>query len=87
MTRVQGLMINTQLKIANNEREGMRYPAIDELSTKADSKYKLVYISSKRAKIIEQEEYTSYEDGMCVKPVGQALEEILEDKVKAEFKK
>jgi len=24
-------MINSQLKIANNEREGMRYPAIDEL--------------------------------------------------------
>ena len=43
MTRVQGLMINTQLKIANNEREGMRYPAIDELSTKADSKYTLLY--------------------------------------------
>ena len=39
------------------------------------------------SKIIEQEEYTSYEDGMCVKPVGQALEEILEDKVKCEFKK
>ena len=53
MTRVQGLMINTQLKIANNEREGMRYPAIDELSTKADSKYKLVIAVAERAREIK----------------------------------
>ena len=67
--------------------DGMRYPSVDALLNKIDSKYKLAYAAAKRAKIIEQEEYTSYEDGMCVKPVGQALEEILEDKVKCEFKK
>ena len=53
---------------------------------KIDSKYKLAYAAAKRAKIIEQEEYTSYEDGMCVKPVGQALEEILVDQTKMTFK-
>ena len=57
-----------------------------EKSVKIDSKYKLAYAAAKRAKIIEQEEYTSYEDGMCVKPVGQALEEILVDQTKMTFK-
>ena len=68
-------------------RDGMRYPSIDKLLEKVDSKYKLVYISSKRAKIIESEEYLAIENPRCVKSVGQALEEILEDKVKCEFKK
>ena len=66
--------------------DGMRYPSVDALLEKIDSKYKLAYAAAKRAKIIEQEEYTSYEDGMCVKPVGQALEEILVDQTKMTFK-
>ena len=66
--------------------DGMRYPSVDALLEKIDSKYKLAYAAAKRAKIIEQEEYTSYEDGMCVKPVGQALEEILVDHTKMTFK-
>ena len=74
------------MALKKTNRDGMRYPSIDKLLEKVDSKYKLVYISSKRAKIIEQEEYTSYEDGMCVKPVGQALEEILVDQTKMTFK-
>ena len=68
-------------------KDGMRYPSIDKLLEKVDSKYKLVYISSKRAKVIESEEYVAIENPRCVKSVGQALEEILEDKVKCEFKK
>ena len=68
-------------------KDGMRYPSIDKLLEKVDSKYKLVYISSKRAKIIENEDYLAIENPKCVKSVGQALEEILEDKVKCEFKK
>ena len=68
-------------------RDGMRYPSIDKLLEKVDSKYKLVYISSKRAKIIESEDYIAIENPKCVKSVGQALEEILEDKVTCEFKK
>ena len=68
-------------------RDGMRYPSIDKLLEKVDSKYKLVYISSKRAKIIESEQYVAIENPRGVKAVGQALEEILEDKVHCEFKK
>ena len=68
-----------------NEYDGMRYPSVDALLEKIDSKYKLAYIAAKRAKIIEEEDYCSAEDPICAKPVGQALEEILEDKVKCEF--
>lgn len=63
----------------------MRYPSIDDLLTKIDSKYKLAYASAKRAKIIEEENYIAVPDAICKKPVGQALEEILEDKIKIEF--
>jgi DNA-directed RNA polymerase subunit omega len=75
------------MALKKTNRDGMRYPSIDKLLEKVDSKYKLVYISSKRAKIIESEEYLAIENPRCVKSVGQALEEILEDKVKCEFKK
>ena len=37
--------------------EGMRYPSVDKLLDKVDSKYKLAYIAAKRAKIIEEEDY------------------------------
>jgi len=66
--------------------DGMRYPSVDALLDKIDSKYKLAYAAAKRAKIIEEEDYTSYEDGMCVKPVCQALKEILVGKTKMTFK-
>lgn len=65
--------------------EGLRYPSIDNLLTKIDSKYKLAYASAKRAKILKEEEYTSI-DAKSSKPVGIALEEIIEDKVKIKFK-
>ena len=66
--------------------EGMRYPSVDKLLDKVDSKYKLAYIAAKRAKIIEEEDYCAAEDSICAKPVGQAHEEILEDKVHCDFK-
>lgn len=75
------------MALKKTNKDGMRYPSIDKLLEKVDSKYKLVYISSKRAKIIEEENYLAIENPRCVKSVGQALEEILEDKVKCEFKK
>ena len=75
------------MALKKTNKDGMRYPSIDKLLEKVDSKYKLVYISSKRAKIIEEENYLAIENPRCVKAVGQALEEILEDKVKCEFKK
>jgi DNA-directed RNA polymerase subunit omega len=64
--------------------EGLRYPSIDNLLTKIDSKYKLAYASAKRAKKIKEDDYTSI-DPKCSKPVGVALEEILEDKIDIEF--
>ena len=39
--------------------EGLRYPSIDNLLTKIDSKYKLAYASAKRAKILKEDDYTS----------------------------
>lgn len=72
-------------KKVNND--GMRYPSVDKLLDKVDSKYKLAYIAAKRAKIIEEEQYCATEESICAKPVGQALEEILDDKVHCEFKK
>jgi len=70
--------------MGNRNTEGLRYPSIDDLLQVIDSKYKLAYISALRAKIIKQDNYSSV-DNKCVKPVGQALEEILANKVKAEF--
>jgi len=64
---------------------GMRYPSVDKLLEKIDSKYKLVYAASKVARIISSEE-VEVENSRCVKNVGKALEEILNDKVKIEFK-
>lgn len=64
--------------------DGLRYPSIDNLLEKIDSKYKLVYASSKVAKIIERDNI-KVEGAKCVKPVGIALEEILNDKVKVTF--
>ncbi|MGI6359542.1 MAG: DNA-directed RNA polymerase subunit omega [Acholeplasmatales bacterium] len=63
---------------------GMRYPSIDELLEVVDSKYKLAYIAAKRAKTI-QFEGTSLQEFKCVKPVGVALEEVLEGKIQCIF--
>lgn len=73
--------------MVDKDYDGMRYPSVDELLKKIDSKYKLAYAAAKRAKIIEQENgWSSLEDPLCVKPIGIALEEILEDKTKVTFK-
>ncbi|HKL60909.1 MAG TPA: DNA-directed RNA polymerase subunit omega [Acholeplasma sp.] len=66
------------------DNDGMRYPSIDKLLEKVDSKYKLAYIAAKRAKSI-QAEGTSLDDARCKKAVGMALEEVLEDKIQIEF--
>ena len=75
------------MALKKTNKDGMRYPSIDKLLEKVDSKYKLVYISSKRAQIIENEDYIAIENPRCVKSVGQALEEILVDHTKMTFKK
>ena len=71
-----------QRKLKNTE--GLRYPSIDDLLEVVDSKYKLAYIAAKRAKIIKSDHYSSVPN-RCDKPVGMALEEILEGKVTAKF--
>jgi len=65
-------------------KDGMRYPSIDKLLDKIDSKYKLVYAASKVAKIIDEKDLI-IDDAKCVKSVGVALEEILDDRVEIEF--
>jgi DNA-directed RNA polymerase subunit omega len=65
-------------------KDGMRYPSIDKLLEKIDSKYKLVYAASKVARIIEDEKLV-VENAQCVKSIGMALEEILNDKVQVDF--
>lgn len=62
----------------------MRYPSIDKLLEKIDSKYKLVYAASKVARIIEDEKL-QIENAACVKSIGMALEEILNGKVDIDF--
>ena len=64
--------------------DGMRYPSIDNLLDKIDSKYKLVYAASKVASIIDEDKII-VADAKCVKSVGQALEEIIADNVSIEF--
>ena len=64
--------------------EGLRYPGIDDLLEKIDSKYKLVYAASKVAHIIERDDLV-VKDAKSSKTIGVALEEILHDKVHIEF--
>jgi len=65
----------------------MRYPSIDNLLEKVDSKYKIAYVSAKRARQIvdEGQSQLDFVEGLptakSVKPVGIALEEILYDVV------
>lgn len=66
--------------------DGMRYPSIDDLLSKMKSKYQIAYASAKVAKIIEGYDI-DIPNSKCVKPVGKALEEIIADRVKIEFKK
>lgn len=70
----------------NKNDDGMRYPSIDELLTKIDSKYKLAFAAAKTAKIIDQNQI-EIPTAACKKSVGMALEDILADKVEIEFKK
>lgn len=64
--------------------DGMRYPSIDKLLDKIDSKYKLVYAASKVAAILESEKL-DVDGTRCVKSIGIALEEIIDGKVHIEF--
>ena len=65
-------------------KEGLRYPSIDVLLSKINSKYKLVYAASKVAHIIESEKL-DIDDAKSVTTVGKALEEIINGRVKITF--
>lgn len=68
----------------NKNTDGMRYPSIDKLLDRIDSKYKLVYAASKVAQILDQEDL-QVENAKCVKSIGVALEEIVDGRVDIEF--
>jgi DNA-directed RNA polymerase subunit omega len=54
----------------------MLYPSIDELMSKADSKYTLVIVAAKRARQLLDGATTNLEQPKSFKNVGVALEEI-----------
>lgn len=70
------------MNINNTERDGLRYPSIDELTDKSSSKYKLVIAAAKRAKEIDETKKTYLPNTKNYKSIGIALEEIIDDKVK-----
>ena len=63
----------------NYTSKGMRYPAINDLISKASNKYELVLATAKRAREI-REEAIEREEPIDVKTVSLAIDEILEGK-------
>jgi DNA-directed RNA polymerase subunit omega len=59
----------------------MLYPSIDSLMEKLDSKYTLVTLSAKRARIIQQSPKVVGDQSKSNKPVGKALEEIIDGRL------
>lgn len=70
--------------IKTNEKEGIRYPSIDQLTHKSSSKYKLVIAVAKRAHEIDKTGKCYLPQTKNVKSIGIALEEIVEDKIAIE---
>lgn len=61
------------------EKDGMRYPSIDKLTSITHSKYKLIVAAAKRAKDLtygEDEVKPLVDNPRSVKPIGIALEEV-----------
>lgn len=59
----------------------MLYPSIDKLGEKVPSKYSLIILASKRAHEIRIHKNKLLEEYEAIKPVGQALEEVVADKL------
>jgi len=59
----------------------MNKPTIDELMKQVTSKYALVVLAAKRARMLTPEELTT-PDGRLLKPVSVALQEIAQGKIK-----
>jgi len=65
----------------NHKKDGMRYPAIDQLVSKTSSKYKLVIGAAIRARQIIAGDPILIDYPNSTKPIGIALEEIYENKI------
>ncbi len=65
----------------HQEKDGMRYPAIDQLVSKTNSKYKLVIGAAIRARQIENGDTVYISNPRSKKAIGIALEEINENKI------
>ena len=69
----------SQMENMNQERDGLRYPSIDELTDKSSSK--LVIAAAKRAKEIDASKKSFLAETKNTKSIGIALEEIIANKV------
>ncbi|MDD4212237.1 MAG: DNA-directed RNA polymerase subunit omega [Bacilli bacterium] len=65
----------------DHKKDGMRYPAIDQLVSKTSSKYKLVIGAAIRARQITAGDPILIDKPNSAKPIGIALEEIYENKI------
>ncbi|MBY0120753.1 DNA-directed RNA polymerase subunit omega [Bacillus sp. S/N-304-OC-R1] len=59
----------------------MLYPSIDSLMTKIDSKYSLVSVAAKRARMLQVNAKPQLDKYVSYKNVGKALEEINADQL------
>lgn len=62
-------------------KDGIRYPSIDQLTVKTKSKYRLVVGAAKRAKDLEDGAERLIDNPKSKKSLGIALEEIINDKI------
>ena len=62
-------------------KDGIRYPAIDQLVNRTKSKYKLVIGAAVRARQIKEGDPILVENPQNVKNIGIALEEVYENKI------
>ena len=62
-------------------KDGIRYPSIDQLTVKTKSKYRLVVGAAKRARDLESGSEKLVENPRSKKSLGIALEEIIDGKI------
>lgn len=65
----------------SENKDGIRYPSIDQLTVKTKSKYRLVVGAAKRARDLESGSEALVENHRSKKSLGIALEEIINDKI------
>ena len=70
----------SKVNVVDRNKDGMRYPAIDQLVTKTNSKYKLVIGAAIRARQIDAGDKVLIENPNSAKSIGIALEEIYHNK-------